>query len=183
MSDGHVKVGGTWKALEGIHVKVSGAWKEVQTGYIKVSGAWKEFYTSVIEQTYELSGSTGSPNVTTSTESTANYAGWIIAPTGDVLQNENGTQIPFRNNIEWAFPAVDIGNYWVRWTANAGDEPNLSTPTEGVWTETTSNVQFLWWQTINGSRNGSIKIDIATDSGGLDIIATGYYGGLATMEP
>ena len=41
---GHVKVGGAWKALDGLHVKVGGAWKAVNNGYVKVSGAWKEFY-------------------------------------------------------------------------------------------------------------------------------------------
>ena len=44
MANGHVKVGGVWKALSALHVKVSGAWKEVDAGYIKVAGAWKKFY-------------------------------------------------------------------------------------------------------------------------------------------
>ncbi len=47
MPDGHVKVGGVWKTLDGLHVKVSGTWKAVQIGYVKVSEVWKEFYAAV----------------------------------------------------------------------------------------------------------------------------------------
>jgi len=42
--DGHVRVSGAWKKLNGLHVKVSGAWKEVNNAYVKVSGVWKQFY-------------------------------------------------------------------------------------------------------------------------------------------
>lgn len=44
---GHVKVGGTWKAVDALHVKVSGAWKEVLLAYVKVSGTWKQFFQSL----------------------------------------------------------------------------------------------------------------------------------------
>jgi len=42
--DGHVKVSGAWKKLNGIHVKVSGTWKAVNNAYVNVSGVWKQFY-------------------------------------------------------------------------------------------------------------------------------------------
>ncbi len=41
----HVKVSGTWRAVDKLGVKVSGAWKDVKYKYVKVSGVWKEVYT------------------------------------------------------------------------------------------------------------------------------------------
>ena len=63
--EGHVKVSGTWKALEGVHVKVSGTWKEVKSAYIKVSGTWKQWYQTVTvlfdSPTYNITAVDSSP--------------------------------------------------------------------------------------------------------------------------
>lgn len=42
----HVKVSGTWKAVQSAHVKVSGTWKKIQGGWVNVSGTWKKFLSS-----------------------------------------------------------------------------------------------------------------------------------------
>lgn len=47
MPDTHIKVGGSWKAIDNASVKVSGAWKQVEKIYIKVSGAWKEVWANL----------------------------------------------------------------------------------------------------------------------------------------
>lgn len=64
--EGHVKIGGTWKALKDIHVKVSGVWKEIQAGYIKVSGSWKQFHTNFTASASDAtpSGSASGPSPT-----------------------------------------------------------------------------------------------------------------------
>jgi len=43
----HVKVGGSWRAVDSPRVKVGGAWRTVQQGYVKVAGSWRTFYQAI----------------------------------------------------------------------------------------------------------------------------------------
>lgn len=71
-------------------------------------------------------------------------------------------------------------NYWVRWTIVSG---TLSTGTAGVWHSLTSNVTFGRNRTgPAGETSASGTVEIATDSGGINIIATGSITLTAIVE-
>ena len=180
--EGHVKVGGNWKTLEGIHVKVSGVWKEVSDGYIKVSGAWKQFYTSA---RVILSGTGGLPNTDAdfSAGGTA-IAGWRFYSTGDCGKYTGNAH----NKPEWFGQSGDTthqapdATYYIRATNHADSNPD-SGPTLGDWHSLASS-RIWYWSAGPGfaSSNGTLKIEISSDVSGSPIVATGYYRGEAESE-
>lgn len=113
------------------------------------------------------------------------------AATASVIFGSNGvvtfTQSPAGSDPadhNWYSPTTaGVGSsYWVRGTQLSGNTPNGSSPTMGVWTQISSNVSFQ--AAASGAlpfRNWHIQIDIASDSGGVNIVATstggtaGYY--------
>ena len=180
--DAHTKVSGAWKKLTGIHTKVSGAWKEVKNGYIKVGGVWKQFYanTRVI-----LSGTSGSPNVDSDFAihpSTA-QAGWTFISTGDLTRVSGAAH----NKPEWYGQPGETTHetpdqtYYIRATNESGDNPD-SGPALNTWHSL--GTRQWYWSASGGFdlSQGTLKIEIATDSGGTNIIATGYYRGSAQTE-
>jgi hypothetical protein len=98
----------------------------------------------------------------------------IFQPDGVWETQENGSPITSGN---WGSPTSLAGsNYWVRFTRTAytpiGD-PEFSTATTG-WLNLGSNqvIQvYTYFDNINAS-SGTYTIQIATDSGGANIIAT-----------
>lgn len=184
---GHIKVGGAWKAFSKMHVKVSGTWKEVQSGYVKVSGTWKEFFSG---ETYTLSGTSGSPNIAANTETspTNSLVSWIFNTDGTVDKDEGGTVTQFQAGTEWSdaqpTPGADM---WLRATLDSGDTTTAG-DTLGVWLKVagsgSANRTFTWEETTDGFANtiGTIQAELATDSGGTNIVATGYYRGTASVE-
>ena len=135
-----------------------------------------------------LSGSSGSPNVSTTLKeqpATVN-AGWKFLTDGTMQRYITDGQSYSSwspDPMEWAFPArAGIGNrYWIKATSNVADDPN-SGNSVGTWHALTSDVEFVWQRSALGTKSGSVKIEIATDSGGSNIVATGYYGGSATVD-
>lgn len=139
---------------------------------------------------YTLSGTTGSPNVAShATTSPADAeAGWIFNIDGTVDRDDNGSVAQWQDGVEWTdeqdTPTVDM---WIRATNDAGDNPS-SGPALATWHKlqgTSEAVRtWLWEETTNGfaSTAGTIKVEISTDSGGVTIVATGYYRGVASVE-
>lgn len=67
----HIKVSGTFKAVNKMHVRVSGAWKRVNNAYVNVSGTWKKFLQSVVACTISADlNASGSTVTVTSTSRT-----------------------------------------------------------------------------------------------------------------
>ena len=140
--------------------------------------------------TYTLSGSTGTPNDVTNTESspTNSSAWWEFRTNGTVWSKGDSGTVQFQDSIEWTdeqdTPTVDI---WIRSTANAG-AAHTTGPTNGIWNvlqgSGEANQRWTWTETTDGeaTTQGSVKIEIATDSGGSNIVATGYYQGTAIVE-
>jgi len=134
-----------------------------------------------------LTGTTGSPNVSTDSDFSSGTAtsGWNFNSDGTLDRYQSGSPVQWdtdpeqwiQNNLD---PARDL---WIRFTTNAGDLPTTSTGTLGVtWNPVSSLAQILWVQSGVGDSGGSCKVEIATDSGGANIIMTGYYGGNSHVE-
>lgn len=134
-----------------------------------------------------LSGTLGSPNVYFSLcqyprGSTKRY---LRANTNGKLE-EAGTLITGSlsayNQIgsEWVSPLTTYsGSYWIRATKISGD--NLTSGTLNSWLDLTSSHEWeltaFKSQALGGIDYKEIllKLEIATDSGGSTIVATGYY--------
>lgn len=131
---GHVRVGGAWKALNGIHVKVGGAWKAVNKGYVKVGGVWKEFFSSGVT----LSLTTLSANVSYGSGSSGT-AGIRVLNNGNVEELSAIGWFAQNATTEWADVDGVAGtgdDYEVRMTVSTG---SVDTGTTGAWLALTSD--------------------------------------------
>ena len=137
---------------------------------------------------YKLSGTSGSPNsaVDVKTTPTDTTVSWIFNTDGTVDKKEAASTSQFQTGVEWdsdqPTPCVDN---WLRATVDVGDTPSVGTI--GSWSKVAgagSSIQtYTWAETTNGAadQTGTLKIEIATDSGGTNIVATGYYRGTAQV--
>ena len=165
---GHVKVSGTWKALDGLHVKVSGAWKEVEKGYIRVSGAWKEFYSALAVSLYP-----DTIALHTSGNNNPVYSGNLFNSNGIHYRYAyNGGTLAFGS---WLVSGT-TSDFWIRCTLNSGSLDAGSDST-GAWLAMTANRTFyiIDPDIDDGAVDADYDIEIAADSGGVDIIATQNY--------
>jgi hypothetical protein len=134
---------------------------------------------------YSLSGTTGSPNVATTITTFPDdaSAGWDFRLDGRV-QKVEATSSFFNEGTEWtdAYPG-ETGDTWIRATNDAGSNPD-SGPALGTWHTLGNGAtnSWRWVVTGAGTSQGTLKIEIATDSGGSNIVATGYYRGVATAN-
>lgn len=144
---------------------------------------WEPLYpASGVIETVTLSGTTGTPNTTLTVKlsPTDATAGWDFNSDGTVDNEATAGISQFNGGVEW----IDLsptGSYWIRATLNAGNAPDSGTL--GTWLALTISRSWRWTITGTGTTSGSVKIEIATDSGGSTIVATGYYGATATVEP
>ena len=140
---------------------------------------------SAFTNTITLSGTSGSPN--TDTDSFAGpygaaVAGWTFTTTGTVLQVSTGGQ--FQDGIEWTSEQDSpVNDYWLRATVDSGSTPS---GTIGSWSKVAgsgSSAQSYSWTRSGtaGTTAGTVKIEISNDSGGSNILGTGYYRGEATV--
>jgi len=179
----HVKVSSTWKALTGLHTKVGSTWKEIKNGYIKVGSSWKNFYTSA---EVILRGSSGSPITDFDFETfpTDAAAGWSFQSSGDLTKASGAAY----NQPEWYGSALDTTHqtpdqtYYIRATLDSGVAPSTG-PALNTWLSLASSRAWVWSQSGLGTTEGTLKIEIASDALGTDIVATGYYEGSAEVEP
>lgn len=130
-----------------------------------------------------LSGTTGSPNTSLDFAISTNNAEvrWFFNTDGtiDRLKLQGSDVFEWGN---WCNQTPTI-SYWGRFTHNAGDTANVGN-SSGSWISMISNISQGWNEDQDGfaTYSGSSKFEIATDSGGSNIIATGYYGGTAEIE-
>lgn len=175
--DGHVKVSGVWKKLEGIHVKVSGTWKAVQAGYIKVSGVWKQFYAATA---YALSGESA-------------IVGFAIQPAvaiAGVRVNADGTIDKITGTVASPiYTQIDSATDWVIPNGNAtGDErfkctdnnANLDAGTTGSWLAAPQ--QWYITRAVASIKNFDIDIELSI-LGDTTTDDSANYTGQASSEP
>lgn len=128
-----------------------------------------------------LSGSSGTPNVSQDTQDspTDATATWSFASDGDLTRSAAYAPDPH----EWFFPegSAPDKTYYIRATLDAGSAPD-SGPALNTAHALTTTRAWSWIVTGLGVSSGTLKIEIATDSGMTDIVATGYYQGIATVN-
>lgn len=69
----------------------------------------------------------------------------------------------------------------MRATNHSGDNPTSGTLGSWISIDRGTNLTWSWQRTTIGSLDGTLKIEIATDSSGVDIVAIGYYRGKAEV--
>lgn len=132
-----------------------------------------------------LSGTSGSPNVSTDQEQTPTdaLAGWQFINDGAVKRIVSDVYVIFNSGVEW----IDVydGNNWIRATLDAGDAPNFNSAALNSWLQLTSTRQWQWRENSDppneATTAGTLKIEISSSGSGSPILDTGYYRGVATQ--
>jgi hypothetical protein len=131
-----------------------------------------------------LSGTSGSPNVDQDFAlNDIATAGWRFQSSGDLARYDFGIY----NKPEWygrvgsTTHQTPPTTYYLRATLDSGDSPSLGTL--NTWQALSSSRTYAWEAGPGFDvAIGTIKVEIATDSGGTNIVATGYYRGSASSE-
>lgn len=140
-------------------------------------------YSGTSAEVITLSGTAGAPNTTIDNAGSAPAsaeAGFLFLTTGGVTAHRFITgDAAFQAGTEWCNQAP-VGSYWIRFTSNTGTDPSIAMNT---WLALTTQRDCVWQAgTAAETVTGSVKVEIASDSGGATIVATGYYGGTAIVE-
>ena len=153
------------------------------------SAAARRRVVSVSTATYSLSGTSGTPNIASDTETSPTDCTvyWEFQSNGTVWKLEDtGSQL--NDGVEFTDEQDSpTENLWIRATLDAGDAPTAG-PALTTWHQVTgaggTSRRWTWTETTDGFATtiGTLQIDIATDSGGSNIVATGYYRGSASVE-
>ncbi len=147
-----------------------------------------------------LSGTSSSPRVKLNVEPFGGESAvsWLIgcndAPNESILSGQvqssgvgagdTPNYASVDTSTDWVIPIGFVVTYYVRATLVAS-----SAPTEGSGLDTWltlapsgANRLWTWRQSVSGTLKGTLKIEIATDSLGANIVATGHYRGTATVR-
>jgi hypothetical protein len=95
-------------------------------------------------------------------------AGVTFSPNGILAGLGTGTSVG--NN--WFSPTTSAAgdNYWIRLTVNSGTSP--SSGTTGTWLQLNTNRSWDWVVSVNITITADVTIQIASDSGGTNIVST-----------
>jgi len=160
------------------------------------------FKRTFLRVNYNLSGSSGSPRTGTGGAGVLDPLDaihtWLLGATesggesivkGEMQDAANSTAespsyVSDNPSTDFISPksAFDT-TLWCRATNNTGSNPTGGSGL-GTWLTLVpggSDRLWSWTRTTIGTTSGSIKVDIATDSGGSNIVATGYYAGSAEV--
>jgi hypothetical protein len=117
------------------------------------------------------------------------YEHYVISPTNAVCNisfNAAGTcsvsaGVSPGSPAQWLTGSGSGADYWVRWTNTSG---TLTTGTAGTWQQLSGTRTFGKTRTTNavGSDIVTGTVEIATDSAGVDVIATGSITLTATVD-
>lgn len=123
-----------------------------------------------------LTGTSGSPIMSTYANPVGSVTvAWKFTPTGTSTYIDNGSEVPLSG--VWCDPSP-INDYWIRGTYESGDAVTGGNSL-GVWYKVSGagsdDVEYQW--TSASAYNGTIKVEISSDSSGSVVLATGYYGG------
>ena len=155
---------------------------------LRTQTAWQEYYGAANEVT--LSGTSGSPNLSdsfavTDPSGATVSAGWLFVSDGTMdLRNASGNWANWTTTpTEW-HDGTPASTFYLRATLEAGDTPDLGTL--GTWQSLASSISYLWTASAGAfgfdTAAGTLKIEIAANSDGSNIRATGYYRGFANVS-
>lgn len=170
-----LNVSGTWKTLSKVWINVSGTWKECTKVWLNVGGTWKEVFSA---GPITLTG--GAANRASISPANA-YAGWRFQSDGTVDRISGTTSTSIGAN--------DVH----RWDGNGGAYIRIVESslvglrggiTNNTWVALSTSPSFYSYVTDDGggSSSCSYTVDIATDSGGTNIVATGTYTSSASVS-
>lgn len=100
------------------------------------------------------------------------YAGFTFYNDGTAAVQGNDALI--NSPPDWITPSGGTpGNsYWIRVSVTAGSNPNFSNPGVGSWLAMSSTRTWTWSRTTVGSNTATVTIEIASDSGGSNVVAS-----------
>lgn len=169
--DGHVKVGGVWKRLQGLHVKTSGVWKEVLSAYVKVGGVWKQFYTNAV---ITLAGAAGLDvtDVFPGTYTT----GIRVNTDGTIDHNNDGSYSQINSGTDWIIPNGAASSAAEIRVTNNGAALNGSSDSTGVWLD--MSVAREWGVSRSAAGISTFDIDVEMRfNSGAPTVGPGNYSG------
>lgn len=138
-----------------------------------------------ITETITLSGTSSSyTSIGTEAQGADAVAGWRFNSNGTLFRtNFSGNYGVYNFLTEWC-NTTPSQTYYLRCTVQAGSLGGNSA-SANVWLALTSDRTFEVVDTTAGTSpvNVQMKIEIADDSGGSNIVATGYYQAIANQEP
>ena len=136
-------------------------------------------------ETVELSGTSGAPNdvIAESVNPNPCTGYWKFKSTGVVMYFDDVVEVQHQVGVEWC-NVTPSTTYYIRATEISGQTDALNSDALNTWHSLASDRQ--WASSIESPTTaGSAlwKIEIATDSGGSNIIATGYYRVICQITP
>ena len=153
---------------------------------MRIPGFWFKADTS--DDTITLSGTSGSPNTHFVTSEVSNPSGgWIFDNEGRVYKADTmwTKDTQFQDSTEWnGSQDAPTDDYWIRFTEHSfgdgGGTREYQNAGLGTWykvsgassTDRAFGVEDL---AGDGQTDFTVKVEIASDSGGSNIVATGYY--------
>lgn len=141
-----------------------------------------------LTETVSLEGTTGTPedNSSLPLSDGSLQLGWKFATNGDIADYDNDGSPTDQNSghVPWVNNSPPSGSYWIRASVHSQTDPgsqsfNNSPSAMNTWLALSSLRSFLFEDNRGtatyAQANVVLKIEIATDSGGTNIVATGYY--------
>ncbi|KKN01932.1 hypothetical protein LCGC14_1122830 [marine sediment metagenome] len=137
-----------------------------------------------------LSGTAESPRMVTQDSTPIAQAEWLVGVKQVTatsiekgqIQSAGYASVPsyssFDTSTDWVIPNDFDVNYYIRATYESGSSPTAGSGL-GSWLSLVPEGaarSWKWRRSSPGSITGVIKLEIATDLAGTDIVATGYYG-------
>lgn len=108
-------------------------------------------------------------------------AGVRVGSDGNVYKIEGGSVTQINSSTDWRRPAGSGSGYYVRFSKGAFD-PDVDGGTLDTWQELNVNRQVTYQESTDDTeKSGTITVEIATDSGGSNIVASGDASLTATV--
>lgn len=166
----HIRVGGAWTEIDTAYIRVGGAWVAADNVYVKVGGAWELAWQNVV---YSLAN-IGDYSDTGALTQTYSVTVWFRTDgTVDIVRNIGGTT----NNVEtFVVPTSVATSLYVRCTEGAGGTPLNLGDASGAWWALSVDRSFGLEYTSGGGvdfiTSDDLTFELATDSGGTNVVAT-----------
>lgn len=182
--DVHLNIAGVWKTIDACNVNIGGVWKDVDVVWVNIAGTWKEAWRGTVYnldgQPIELADAPG-PILT---GVRINTDGTVDQHTDD---NTTDHYVQIDSATDWIIPnGAATSSYWVRATEVAQTGGGTLTGTLATWLQLTGNREWsIERQAVSGAGTSTwdLTIEIATDSGGSNIVASGLYEMTSTISP
>jgi hypothetical protein len=181
-----VNDGGTWRIpTNGLNVNDNGTWRAIRTVEVNDNGSWRTVMDTTMppNQTITSSVSGGSSGICTLTIGKSDDSGQVVFS----HNTDGGTVTDLTYNCKYPISTTDaVAGLYIRATQLSGDGLFDSGGTGwihyyGVWVAWEGGLfapihkELVLFRSTAGTSNAVIKIDVAADSSGTPLIASGTY--------